>query len=35
MCFKTASKYTAAGDGIPVRNLPPIVGVVTETSPYC
>ena len=35
MYFKTASKSTTVGDGIPVRNLHPIVDVVTETSPYC
>ena len=34
--FLTAvSKYTAAGVAILVRNLPPIVDKVTETSPYC
>lgn len=34
MRLKTISKSATAGDAIPVRNLYPIVDVVTETSPY-
>ena len=35
LVLTAVSKYTAAGAAIPVRNLPPIVDKVTETSPYC
>jgi len=35
LVFTAVSKYVAAGVAIPERNMPPIVDVVTETSPYC